>query len=109
MIKGLDTIKAASIQIEKLKEVINGKKVEVEELMVDIREKAALIKTDTDKAKAKAEEVEKDANIIMKNKEIVEREKANAEEKLKESQPILEEALAALGKVSAKEIDEIAK
>lgn len=106
---GLETIRAASKQIEDLRVVINKQRETVDELLKGIKEKAALIKEDTDKAKKKEEEVMRDATEIQANKVKVEYEKGIAEEKLAESKPILEEALAALGKIQAKELDEISK
>jgi len=106
---GLETIKAASKQIEELRVVINKQRETVDELLKGIKEKAAVIKEDTDKAKKKEEEVTRDATEIEANKVKVEHEKQIAEEKLNESKPILEEALEALGKIQAKELDEISK
>jgi len=77
--------------------------------MAGIKIKADMIKEETDKAKKKESEVLIDATEIAKTAVIVEREKKSAEEKLAASKPILEEALAALGKIQAKEIDELSK
>lgn len=109
VIKGLETIKAATIQINGLKKVIGEQTESVTILMAGIKIKADMIKEETDKAKKKESEVLIDATEIAKTAVIVEREKKSAEEKLAASKPILEEALAALGKIQAKEIDELSK
>lgn len=106
---GLDTIFAASSNIDDLKKEIGVQKEQVDELLVGIKEQAAIIKDQTDKAKKKAAEVQKDADEIMENKKYVEKEKEIATIQLQASNPILEEALKALNKVQVKELDEIGK
>jgi len=92
-----------------LKKVISEQSESVQIMMAGIKIKADMIKEETDKAKKKESEVLLDKTEIEKNSLVVEREKKIAEEKLAASKPILEEALAALGKIQSKEIDELSK
>lgn len=109
VIKGLETIKSAGLQIEQLQNIIKEQQESVMKLMQGIKIKADMIKEETDKAKKKEAEVLSDKSEIEKNKVIVFREKGIAEEKLAASKPVLEEAMAALGKIQPKELDELAK
>lgn len=109
VIKGLETIKSAGLQIEQLQNIIKEQQESVMKLMQGIKIKADMIKEETDKAKKKEAEVLSDKTEIEKNKVIVFREKGIAEEKLAASKPVLEEAMAALGKIQPKELDELAK
>jgi len=74
VIKGLETIKSAGLQIEQLQNIIKEQQESVMKLMQGIKIKADMIKEETDKAKKKEAEVLSDKTEIEKNKVIVFRE-----------------------------------